>query len=128
MVSSRPVVAATEIIGLMRGQSFLVLQLRALKNWSLDCIMTPVNQARPKRCRRITTSIKDPPTSRELVGERDFTPHSHFRTRRARRFFPLADSTIVISVRSPASGGRDRTIQLEILLSVVIGDLLLGLL
>jgi hypothetical protein len=41
----------------MRSQPFLVLQRRALKNWSLDGIVTPVNQARPKRCGRMKTSI-----------------------------------------------------------------------
>src|SRR6476620_9929676 len=58
MASSRPVVAATEITGLMRGQPFLVLQRRALKDLSLDRIVTPANQTRPKRCDRMTTSSK----------------------------------------------------------------------
>jgi hypothetical protein len=46
----------------MCGKPFLVLQRRALKNWSPDRIVTPVNQARPKRCGLMKTSIKGPPT------------------------------------------------------------------
>src|SRR4029434_10405706 len=108
MVSSRPVVAATEIIGLMRGQSF-GFAAEGSKKLVSRSYYNASESGSSEAMRSHENFDQRPADLRELVGERDFTPHSRFRTRRVRWFFPPLDSTIVISVRFPASGGRDRT-------------------
>src|SRR5215510_2309388 len=115
MVSSRPVVAATEIIGRMRGQpseSKFFLPPKKVRTASSSYGSTQSSHA------RTVLYIDKLSVASEISKDERCVFNGPAKT----------PKFLDILVRFSASGRRDRTIELEILLSVVVGDLLLGLL